>query len=66
MESPFDLLACDQTRTPLHHGNFGGPIVNQLPLESIEPGSYDLVVNVVDQISNKTLVTKTPFKVNPF
>ena len=41
-------------------------LVGRIPLKGIKPGNYTLEVNVLDKISNNTIVTKTDFKVkNP-
>jgi hypothetical protein len=39
-------------------------VVDQIPLQSILPGKYELEVKVTDQIGNKSLVTRADFTVN--
>jgi GWxTD domain-containing protein len=39
-------------------------LVGRIPLKGLSPGKYTLEINVLDKISNNTLVTKTDFKVN--
>jgi len=40
-------------------------LVKQIPVKDLTPGDYELEIQVMDRIGNKTLVASTPFKVNP-
>ena len=40
-------------------------LVRQIPVKDLTPGDYELEIQVLDRIGNKTLVARTPFKVNP-
>jgi hypothetical protein len=39
-------------------------VIGKIPLKSVAPGKYILEVQVLDKVSNRSLVTRTDFKVN--
>ena len=39
-------------------------VIGKIPVKSLAPGKYTLEVQVLDKVSNRSLVTKTDFKVN--